>query len=104
MAWSGRPPRGAALLLLAGTSLGCALVGYDFDGYGPATGGAGGSSGGAGSASSSSSSSGAENCQNGLDDDGDGNIDCADPKCPGFQCATAAPAGWSGPGPLWIGS
>src|SRR5262249_31310533 len=41
----------------------------------------------------------AENCLNGVDDDGDGAVDCDDPDCSagGFACAEAAPDGWSGP-------
>jgi hypothetical protein len=41
----------------------------------------------------------AENCTNGVDDDGDGNIDCADSDCggQGFTCVAPPPAGWTGP-------
>lgn len=39
-----------------------------------------------------------ENCMNGVDDDGDGQADCADTDCqPGFMCVPAAPAGFTGP-------
>jgi hypothetical protein len=39
-----------------------------------------------------------ENCMNGVDDDGDGQADCADTDCqPGFTCVPAAPAGFTGP-------
>jgi hypothetical protein len=38
-----------------------------------------------------------EVCTNGVDDNGDGLVDCADPLCVGYQCAAGAPAGWSGP-------
>ena len=39
-----------------------------------------------------------EDCSNGVDDDCNGKVDCADPACqPAFLCASAAPAGWSGP-------
>lgn len=45
-----------------------------------------------------------ENCQNGVDDDEDGLIDCADPDCTaGFTCATT-PLGWTGPVALWSGT
>ena len=39
-----------------------------------------------------------ENCRNGIDDDGNGFIDCADPACAAqlYHCATV-PAGWMGP-------
>jgi hypothetical protein len=43
---------------------------------------------------SSSSSSGSENCLNGVDDNADQKIDCADPTCTGFMCLDV-PAGWS---------
>jgi hypothetical protein len=39
----------------------------------------------------------AEVCNNGVDDDGDGNIDCADSDCNAYVCAPDAPTGWSGP-------
>ncbi len=51
-----------------------------------------------------SSSSGApfdpqpERCDNGIDDDGNGLTDCADPACTeGYRCLPAAPKGWDGP-------
>lgn len=37
-----------------------------------------------------------ENCTNGVDDDADGNADCADPKCNTYTCVPEIPAGWSG--------
>jgi hypothetical protein len=39
----------------------------------------------------------AEVCNNGVDDDGDGQIDCADSDCAAYVCAPNAPAGWTGP-------
>jgi hypothetical protein len=38
-----------------------------------------------------------ENCTNGVDDNCDGLVDCADPQCQqgGFSCAPAAPPGWT---------
>ncbi|HZU83090.1 MAG TPA: hypothetical protein VE987_09250 [Polyangiaceae bacterium] len=40
----------------------------------------------------------AENCTNGIDDNCDGLIDCADPECQaGYTCAAPVPTGWSGP-------
>ena len=40
---------------------------------------------------------GGENCTNGVDDNGDGLVDCADPFCvgAGFICVPPAPSGWS---------
>lgn len=38
-----------------------------------------------------------ENCLDGLDNDNDAMIDCADPDCdPGFECVDPAPDGWQG--------
>jgi hypothetical protein len=45
-----------------------------------------------------------EDCTNGIDDNCDGKIDCADPACSAFTCATQVPAGWSGPALLWLGA
>ena len=61
-------------------------------------GGAGGA-GGTGGAGSTGSAAGFEDCTNGIDDNGDGLIDCADPYCAtvGYACVGAAPAGWIGP-------
>ena len=39
-----------------------------------------------------------EDCTNGVDDNCDGLVDCADPQCqPGYRCAPEAPAGFQGP-------
>lgn len=44
-----------------------------------------------------SGGSGQENCLDGLDNDGDGLADCADPDCgAGYECVDDAPAGWEG--------
>jgi hypothetical protein len=41
---------------------------------------------------------GVERCENGVDDDGDGLVDCADPDCaPGWECVDTPPEGWDGP-------
>ncbi|HVW26058.1 MAG TPA: hypothetical protein VHC69_11865 [Polyangiaceae bacterium] len=45
-----------------------------------------------------------ENCLNGIDDDRDGLVDCADPDCTtGYTCGSV-PAGWQGPFALWSGT
>ena len=68
--------------------------------------GSSGASGGAGSSGTSGSGGAFENCTNGVDDDHDGNIDCADPDCgAGFTCAPSTPGGgWVGPLAVWQGS
>ncbi|APR79295.1 Hypothetical protein A7982_04642 [Minicystis rosea] len=47
-----------------------------------------------------------ENCTNGIDDDGNGLVDCADPACTVlFTCAPPVPpGGWVGPLAFWMGS
>ncbi len=46
-----------------------------------------------------------EDCTNGLDDDCNGLVDCADPACKaGFECVDTAPPGWNGPVELWEGA
>jgi hypothetical protein len=62
-----------------------------------ATGG-GMASGGAGGGSASG-----EQCHNGIDDDDDSLVDCADPECTTSICAPPAPVGWDGPAPLSLG-
>jgi hypothetical protein len=47
---------------------------------------------------------GDEVCDNGKDDDGDGDIDCADDDCGTRSCLEAAPDGWDGPTALRIGT
>jgi hypothetical protein len=76
-------PIRVAVLLVAGIVVGaCSLSGLD-EQYGPS-----GAIMGCG---------GPENCTNGIDDNCDGLVDCADPQCTqmGFACtASAIPAGW----------
>lgn len=73
------------------------------------TGGMGQGGMGAGGSSTSSSSggggmSGGEDCLNGMDDDADGQIDCADPDCqPITACVPSVPFGWSGFAALFEG-
>jgi hypothetical protein len=45
-----------------------------------------------------------ENCQNGVDDDKDGLIDCADPDCTTLYTCATTPAGWNGPVAVWSGA
>jgi hypothetical protein len=47
---------------------------------------------------------GPEDCSNGVDDDCNGKIDCADPACGAYVCAPPAPSGWFGPVGLWQGA
>jgi len=67
---------------------------------GGTTGGSSGSTGATGGTTTTSSSSTmppVENCQNGVDDDGDGLIDCKDTMdCADFTCAPSIPNGWTG--------
>lgn len=45
---------------------------------------------------------GGENCFDGIDNNGNGEIDCADPACAGVaMCAPAVPAGWMGHAALY---
>jgi hypothetical protein len=96
---------------------GCAIDGYEPPPHALQTGGNGGGGGQAGtggagssgvdgtasastSAASSSSSGGGvpEQCTDGIDNDGDGHVDCADGDCiGGFTCAPLLPPGWDGP-------
>ena len=40
---------------------------------------------------------GREDCTNGVDDNGDGEIDCADPQCtPDYECVPTVPTDWTG--------
>lgn len=47
-----------------------------------------------------------ENCTDGLDDDCNGLIDCAEAACQtaGYTCTAPAPSGWTGPALLWTGA
>jgi len=71
-----------------------------------ATPGSSGTSGNPGSSGTSGNGSSGENCTNGIDDDRDGNIDCADSDCVvGYSCAPPVPGGgWVGPLSIWSGS
>ena len=45
-----------------------------------------------------------EDCTNGVDDDCNGLIDCADPQCSSYECVPVVPATWTGPVQLWTGA
>jgi hypothetical protein len=46
-----------------------------------------------------------ENCTNGIDDNCNGLVDCADPLCfTGYVCDDVVPGGWQGPIELYLGS
>ena len=79
----------------AGANSGGALAGFAGTGLTSS----GGSSFDSGQDTSTDSSSSGEQCLNGIDDDGDQLVDCADPDCKGagYQCSPNPPAGWSGP-------
>ncbi|WP_281320020.1 hypothetical protein [Polyangium sp. y55x31] len=64
---------------------------------GPGGGGpGGGGQGGGGQGGAGAGTSGSEDCLDGADNDGDGDVDCADADCTeGFTCVDEAPAGWS---------
>jgi hypothetical protein len=82
-----------------GTPIGGSAGGGGFAGAG-ALGGTGGAAGFGGFGGMP-----IENCTNGIDDDGDGAVDCADPDCvPGYTCAPEVPLGWQGPVKFWEGS
>ncbi|MBI4701862.1 MAG: hypothetical protein HY744_12040 [Deltaproteobacteria bacterium] len=44
-----------------------------------------------------------ESCTDGVDDNYDGLVDCADPLCSGYYCVAPVPNGWSGPAKLYVG-
>jgi hypothetical protein len=83
------------------TSTGSASTGTGGNGGG-GVGGAGAAGGAGGSSTSSTGgmgggSGGAEDCLDGKDNDGDGQVDCADSDCTaGYTCVDAAPQGWEG--------
>jgi hypothetical protein len=45
-----------------------------------------------------------EVCTNGVDDDGDGDVDCADSDCGRFACTSTVPPGWNGPAAFFAGT
>jgi len=89
------------VLVALGVSLaGCSLGGLDTE-YGTDSGADAGDSGTEGGFDAPAASDGCaakENCTNGVDDNCNGLVDCADPACTqaGFACTAAAiPPGWS---------
>jgi hypothetical protein len=68
----------------------------------------GGGTGGAGTGGTSGGGAGGggtEDCLNGIDDDGDGKIDCDDPDCQATHtCVPPVPSGWQGPVAVYAGS
>jgi hypothetical protein len=73
-------------------------------GFGPGSGGFGPGSGGFGPGAGGAGGCKPESCLNGMDDDCDGLVDCADPNCfAGFTCTPDAPADWQGPVALYQG-
>ncbi len=72
-----------------------------------APGGSAGASGGGAGATGGSDAGPGEICDNGVDDDGDNQADCADSDClagGGYSCVTNAPAGWAGPFAFSVGA
>lgn len=64
----------------------------------------GGGSGAAGGATTTSTVTMGEDCLNGVDDNGDGAIDCADTACVDYECVALPGTGtWNGPGILYDG-
>jgi hypothetical protein len=47
---------------------------------------------------------GKENCENGVDDDSDELLDCADDECSTYGCAAHVPEDWNGPVALYMGT
>lgn len=85
-----------ATVLLASLPSGCFLTPECTGCTDASTGGSGAGGGGAGSTTATISDD--ENCTNGADDDGDGDVDCADSDCtPDFECIPGLPDGWIGP-------
>ncbi|MEJ7732155.1 MAG: hypothetical protein WKG00_23470 [Polyangiaceae bacterium] len=91
-----------ALTAMAASPLACFYPDYTFDETGSGGSGASGnpssgpSSGGSGGGGSGVGGNLGEECGNGVDDDGDDQIDCADGECTDFTCAPGVPDGWRG--------
>jgi hypothetical protein len=83
---------GATLAL--GTPAACLYPDYSFNEPEPT--GMGGSGGVSSTSSSTATQAGSESCTNGVDDNGDGKVDCADATCGAYACVSAVPATWTG--------
>src|SRR5262245_4964466 len=98
-----------AALVFTGAVGGCALVGYDFDGY-VGDGGGGGqartsspSAGGAGAVTAPSASSTASSGSGSGGGGGSSSGDCSTDMCQqDHACADAPPPGWNGPVALYF--
>jgi hypothetical protein len=91
------PNLSARFALIATLSVGCQLDvgGIHDDAAGPGVGGASSTDTRATSASGTCMATGAEVCSDGVDNDCNGSVDCADPACrTGFVCAPPVPSGW----------
>jgi hypothetical protein len=66
---------------------------------GSASTGSGGAGGGGGASTSNGvgGATGPEACLDGVDNNGDGMVDCADAACGDYECVDTAPDGWGGP-------
>lgn len=83
---------------------GSGAVGAGGSGATGATGATGGT-GGVGGMPGGFGGTGDEDCTNAVDDDMDGDVDCADSDCtPLFDCAPEIPVGWDGPLALGAGA
>ena len=95
----GRVGARPGLFLLGVVVAGCSLSGLDSSyGLGDAGPTEGGSADAASADGSGDGCGSTENCSNGVDDDCNGLVDCADPACmtAGYACTAAAiPAGWT---------
>lgn len=83
----------------------CLFPDYSFD-EPELTGGptSGGGSNTSSSGGGTSTGTNPENCANGVDDDNDGAMDCADVKCTDHACVPEVPTGWTGYFALYDGA
>lgn len=93
---SGRLSRGFYALALTLASVGCFDAGqYCFRGECGVGGQTASSSGSPQTAASTGTGAHEVECLDGLDNDADGDVDCADSDCqPDYECVAAPPAGW----------
>jgi hypothetical protein len=102
-----------ALTAMAASPLACFYPDYTFDETGSGGSGASGnpssgpSSGGSGAVGGGGAGVGGnlgEECGNGVDDDEDQQVDCADGECTDFVCTPPVPADWTGYFALYDGA